>query len=89
MSSYIGYSQCGDVVLGTYSYEIFPPASQLSPVVQQVDDTIQRINLYPMDTVVGFPLILIHWIVIYPEDTAIQLLNNWHLNLVRKITQFF
>ena len=51
MSSYIGYSQCGDVVLGTCSYEIFPPASQLSPVVQQVDDTIQRINLYPMDTV--------------------------------------
>lgn len=56
MSSYIGYSQCGDVVLGTYSYEIFPPASQLSPVVQQVDDTIQRINLYPMDTVVLFSL---------------------------------
>ena len=56
MSSYIGYSQCGDVVLGTCSYEIFPPASQLSPVVQQVDDTIQRINLYPMDTVVLFSL---------------------------------
>ena len=53
MSSYIGYSQYGDAVLGTYSYEIFPLASQLSPVVQQVDDTIQRINLYPMDTVVG------------------------------------
>ena len=52
MSSYIGYSQCGDVVLGTYSYEIFPPASQLSPV----DDTIQRMNLYPMDTVVLFSL---------------------------------
>ena len=56
MYSYIGYSQCGDVVLGTCSYEIFPPASQLSPVVQQVDDTIQRINLYPMDTVVLFSL---------------------------------
>ena len=70
MSSYIGYSQCGDTVLRIYCDEIFSPASQLSPVVQQVDDTIQRINLYPMDTVVGFPLILIHWIVIYPVDTA-------------------
>ena len=54
MSSYIGYSQCGDAVLGTCFYEIFPPASQLSPVVQQVDETVQQINLYPMDTVVLF-----------------------------------
>ena len=42
-----------------------------------------------MDTVVLFSLILIHWIVIYPEDTAIQLLHNCYLNLVRKSTQFF
>ena len=25
-------------------------------------------------------LILIHWIVIYPVDSAIQLLNNWGLD---------
>ena len=55
MSSYISYSPGGHTVLGNYSDEIFPPASQLSPVVQQVDEPIHRINFYPMDTVVGFP----------------------------------
>ena len=27
----------------------------LGPVVQKVDSTIQRINLYPVDSAIGFP----------------------------------
>ena len=38
-----------------------------------------RINLHPVDNAIGFP-ILIHWIVIYPVDSVIQLLNNWGLD---------
>ena len=30
-------------------------------------------------------LILIHWIVIYPVDSAIQLLNNWGLQIQCKV----
>ena len=46
-------------------------------VVRTVDNAIHRINLYPVDniTLVSF-LILIHWVVIYLADSAIQGLNN-------------
>ena len=27
----------------------------LAPVVQKVDNAIQRINLYPLDSAIGFP----------------------------------
>jgi len=47
----------------------------LAPFVQKVDNTVHWINLYPLDSGIGF-LILIHWIVIYPMDSAIHLLNN-------------
>ena len=39
----------------------------------------QLVNLYPVDKVIGFPMILIRWIVIYPVDSAIHRLNNWAL----------
>ena len=29
---------------------------------------------------------VIHWIVIYPVDSAIHLLNNWNLNVIVSIT---
>ena len=48
------------------------------PVDQKVDNAIQWINLYAVDSAIGF-LILIRWIVIYPVDSAIQRLNNWGL----------
>ena len=45
----------------------------LVPVVQKVDSTIHWIAQLVF-------LTLIHWIVIYPVDSAIQLLNNWGLH---------
>ena len=40
--------------------------------VRNVDNAINWINLYLVDNAVGLPDILhIHWIVIYPVDTAI------------------
>ena len=48
------------------------------PVVRRVDSAIHRINLYLYVWIAQLvSLILIHWIVIYPVDSAIQLLNNW------------
>ena len=44
----------------------------LVPVVQKVDKAIHWIAQL-------VSLKLIHWIVIYPVDSAIQLLNNWGL----------
>ena len=44
----------------------------LAPIVQNVDNAIHRINVYPLNSA-----ILIHWIVIYPVDSGIQLLKNW------------
>ena len=38
-----------------------------APVDQKVDITIHWINLYPVDKVIGFPMTLIRWIVIYPS----------------------
>ena len=51
---------------------------ELAPVVHKVDNAINRINLYPLDSAIGFPNIY-HWIVIYPVDSVIHLLNSWGL----------
>ena len=46
-------------------------------VVQTLDSAIHRINHYPADSVILLlSVILTHWIVIYPVDSAIQHLNN-------------
>ena len=50
----------------------------LIPVVQKMDNAIQQINHYPLDSAM-VSLTLIRWIVIYPVDCAIQLLKNWGL----------
>ena len=47
----------------------------LALVVQTLDSAIHRIKIYPVVTQL-VSLILIHWIVIYPVDSAIQRLNN-------------
>ena len=47
----------------------------LNPVVQKVDNPIHQINHYPADSAIGF-CDIVHWIVIYAVDSAIQLLNN-------------
>ena len=49
--------------------------ANLAPTVQKVDSAIQWI-------VQLVSLILIHWIVIYPMDSGIQLLNNWGLEVM-------
>ena len=51
------------------------PAGQV-PVVRNVDSVIRWINLYPLTVAELVFLILIHWIVIYLVDSAIQGLNN-------------
>ena len=65
----------------------FPPSSysrkvvvrhedvELAPDVHKVDNAINRINLYPLDSAIGFPNIY-HWIVIYSVDSVIHLLNS-------------
>ena len=48
------------------------------PVVRRVDSAIHRINLYLYVWIAQLvSLILIHWIAIYPMDSAVQLLSNW------------
>ena len=47
----------------------------LAPDVEKVDSAIHRINLYSLDSTIMVSLI-IHWMVIYPVDSAIQLWNN-------------
>ena len=49
--------------------------ANLAPAVQKVDSAIQWI-------VQLVSLILIHWTEIYPMDSAIQLLNNWGLEVM-------
>ena len=44
----------------------------LAPVVQRLDNAIQRINVDKTNHA-------IHWIVIYPVDSVIHFLNNWGL----------
>ena len=51
----------------------------LAPVVQKVDNTIHRINHYPLDIAIGLAITNIQWIAIYPVDSAIHRLNNWGL----------
>ena len=51
---------------------------ELAPDVHKVDNAINRINLYPLDSAIGFPNIY-HWIVIYSVDSVIHLLNSWGL----------
>ena len=48
-----------------------------APVVQTLDSAVHRINHYPADSVLLISVILTHWIVIYPVDSATQRLNNW------------
>ena len=49
----------------------------LATVIQTLDSAIHWINHYPThNSIVFHKLILILWIVIYPGDSAIQLLNN-------------
>ena len=56
-----------------------PIHNLLATVVQKVDSAIQWKNHYPMDNSSQLvSLIIIHWMAIYPEDSAIQLLN-WGL----------
>ena len=49
----------------------------LARVVWKVDNTIHRINHYPVDSVVVLLRTLIHWRTIYPVDNVIQPFNNW------------
>ena len=42
---------------------------------------IQWLNLYPVDSAIGIP-ILLRWVVIYPVDSSIQRLNNWGQNYI-------
>ena len=49
--------------------------ANLAPTVQKVDSAIQWI-------VQLVSLILIYWTEIYPMDSAIQLLNNWGLEVM-------
>ena len=51
-------------------------AKVLAPVVQNVDKAIRWLNLYVVENAISFPITLIHWIVIYPVDSAIHRLNN-------------
>ena len=41
-----------------------------APLVQMLDSTIQLISIWETNCT-------IHWIEIYPVDSAIHLLNNW------------
>ena len=51
------------------------PSSLFCQVVQMVDNTIHRINPSP-HIAQSVSLTLIRWIVIYPRNSAILLLNN-------------
>ena len=53
----------------------------LAPVVQKVDNSIDRINHYSIQWIAQLiSLLLIHWIVIYPADS--HRLINWYLGPV-------
>ena len=62
-----------------------PHDYQLAPVVQKVDSTIHRINLYPVDSAIGFLNIYpmdssIHRINLYPVDSAIGFPNIYPMD---------
>ena len=50
-----------------------------APVVEKVDNVINWINLYLLNTLL-VSLVLTRWIVIYPWDSAVRRLNNRGLN---------
>ena len=61
---------------------------QLAPVVQTLDSVIHRINHYPENkTSIRETHCTIHWLEIYPGDSAIHLLNNWGLECKQETYQ--
>ena len=56
----------------------------MAPVVQKMDNPIQSINLYPVDSAIAY-LILTYWIVIYLLESAIQRLYNRRLYFIAYI----
>ena len=42
-----------------------------------MDKAIPWINHYPLESALLVSLRLVHWIVIYPADSAIHSSNNW------------
>ena len=63
------------------TYYDFAHLADLALVVQKMDNPIQSINLYPMDSAIPY-LILTYWIVIYLLDSAIQRLYNRRLYFI-------
>ena len=61
---------CESLSSTIFSMSCLVNEANLAPTVQKVDSAIQWI-------VELVSLILIHWIEIYPMESAIQLLNNW------------
>ena len=66
----------------------FPVADQV-PVVQKVDSVIYLVNLYPLNSAIGFsstyPLnSAIGFSSTYPLDSAIQLLSNQGKDIKRR-----
>ena len=54
-----------------------PPSPYLNvraPVVQKVDNAIHRINLYSVDSAIGFPNT---YPLIYPVDSTIHSINHY------------
>ena len=48
LTCFIPIQMCGKDVVGIVTFD-------LVPVVQKVDSDIHRINLYPLDSAIGFP----------------------------------
>ena len=70
-------------VFGSVKSLISYARASLAPVVQTLDSAIQRITQL-------VPVIRIRWIVIYPVDSAIQLLNDLGLVVkLRKLTDCY
>ena len=58
--------------------------ANMAPVVEKMDNPIQSINLYPVDSAIAY-LILTYWIVIYLLHSAIQRLYNRPLYFIAYI----
>jgi len=58
---------------------LLPVLKQLAPVVQKLGSAIHRIKSLSSGVTQLVSVSLIHWILIYPVGSAIQLLNNWGL----------
>ena len=59
---------------------------RLDRVVRTMDNAIHRKNYYPVDKYYWINYV-IRWRVLYPMDSAIQLLNNWGLIITWKIAE--